>query len=232
MDKQTNEHASDVKKKHAQRCARGLHTRRKSRPTATTLDGQSQPHETEQEHDIAPHVATCTAIQEDLPHIPFSPTLDDDMTIGALDGSLTLHSQPENDFVLANAADSQLTIDNAPHGSSPSTAFTFRNMPPRMVSSHVTSYFMHFHAFFPILHRPTFKLASCPDQLASIVVALGSKYSSSPITVEGQIETSEGLWQSGVESLQSLVCRMSFRCFPLCMADRSIPSNRFALSPA
>ena len=143
---------------------------------------------------------------DDLSQIPFYPALDDDTTIHALDGVLAMHSQPQDDFDTANAADSHLTTDHAPHGSSSPAVLALQNMPPRTVSSHITSYFLHFHVFLPIIHRPTFKLASCPDQLASIVVALGSKYSSSPVMADGQIETADELWQSGVESLQPLVC--------------------------
>jgi hypothetical protein len=232
-DLRTDERVSDVKKKHLQRCARGLHTRRKTRPEATTPDDQSQPQSAGQEHDTAPQVAPCTGDLDDLSQVPFSSGLGDDITIEAVNASLTLHSLPQNDFVDANAADSHLATDHTRQGSPPSIALTFRNMPPRMVSSHVTSYFLHFHAFLPLLHRPTFKLASCPDQLASMVVALGSKYAPSAVVPEGQIEVDTGdeLWQNGVESLQILVGLMVSLYFRPCKADTESLLARYATSP-
>lgn len=80
---------------------------------------------------------------------------------------------------------------------------TVNPLSPRAVAPHVASYFTHFHAFFPILHKPTFSLSSSPKLLLSAVVAIGGLYSaqaSQSDTTQSR-KDSHKLWTEGVKQI-------------------------------
>ena len=210
-----------MRKKHSQRCARGLHTRRSSRPLVTPTERQPQPLDVEQEGDTVPPAASHT-ILEHQPQIPPFQTTDVDTDSLLPNAFLTHDDTPALDFLVA-AATSQHATAHQPAESPSSAVPSYRGMSHQTASSYTASYFLHFHAFLPILHRPTFQLATCPDALASIVVAIGCVYSSSPASpphLEGRAETGEKLWKDGVMNLRSLVRCIPLPEFPQCTADK------------
>lgn len=74
-----------------------------------------------------------------------------------------------------------------------------------IASSCAACYFQHFHPFLPIIHRATFRLATAPDVLCSIVVTIGRCY----LSDKGDENWSgESIWRRGVDQLHSMVCSM------------------------
>lgn len=211
-----------MRKKHSQRCARGLHTRRSSRPLVTPVERQPEPLNVESEGDTAPQAAPHTTLGHP-PQIPPFQTPDVDPDTLLPNTFLTHDDTPALDFLVAAATSQHATAHQASSESSSSAVPSFRGMSHQTASSYTASYFLHFHAFLPILHRPTFQLAACPHPLASIVVAIGCVYSSSPASpphLVGRAETGEKLWKDGVASLRSLVRSMPLPDSPLGTADK------------
>ncbi|TIA71204.1 hypothetical protein D6C76_07298 [Aureobasidium pullulans] len=68
-----------------------------------------------------------------------------------------------------------------------------------------TAYFTHLYPFLPVVHRYTFSLANDQPLLVSIVVALGSVYSTSDTDPHSRCRLGYSLWAAGVKELRTHV---------------------------
>ncbi|CAM1502663.1 Fc.00g074390.m01.CDS01 [Cosmosporella sp. VM-42] len=74
-------------------------------------------------------------------------------------------------------------------------------------ASCVSAYFVNFHPHFPVLHRPTFSVASTPKALAYIVIAIGNLYrrhTDPAVDIDDAHQQSDKLWEASAASLQGM----------------------------
>ncbi|KAE8421251.1 hypothetical protein BDV36DRAFT_305122 [Aspergillus pseudocaelatus] len=76
------------------------------------------------------------------------------------------------------------------------------------LAENVKNYFEHFHPSLPLLHRPTFTVASAPKLLLDAVSLIGSLYSTIPCSdeeVQARAHWRRDAWQSGQLELRNMI---------------------------
>lgn len=205
----------DVLKRHNQRCERGLyrflqstwsmltnsglHTRSKKRLRAAPAR-ESHPQENGHGHGTED---ALEAEQSTLQPLSDPPQPDLNSIIPEEDNFDML--QPE-DFNMANGTPT-IPDQLPPQSNMLPPLLVSYGITPRMAASHAASYFAHFQPFFPIIHKPTFRLVGGHDLLSAIVVAIGSLHAPSRLSGSSQ-HLSDRIWLQGVKYLENYASNM------------------------
>ena len=171
----------DVLKRHVQRCARGLHTRKQRRKN-TTVSGLSTPENEGQTGSAAASTSARQDVADGIDNMSHVDMVNNDFT-NALPDTEQMPGQVTSALTFGPA-----TL--ARHG-----------VAPWIASSYAQQYFTHFQPFLPIIHRPTFSLSAGHDLLSSIVVAIGSVYAPSRDVASAK-RASDQIWSDGLKDLE------------------------------
>lgn len=200
-----SDRSSDVCKRHMDRCARGLHTRKRRRQAVPKDTPVATP--TQRSTDEAVPVS-----MEDLPPLD----TDFDFDIAHLSGPEFQPAAPSAQTILEAHCEAEATASQP--GSAPSVRLQSLlsttpppdalNLTPWAAAPHVASFFSQFHPFFPIVHKPSFSVSDSPRPLLSIIVAIGMFYSARSTSSHNDIAVrgpSQKLWATGVQQLEHIV---------------------------
>ena len=187
-----------MRKRHAERCARGLHRRRSRTPANVGTDIVRHSPNIEVQSSIFDVVA------------PHEPPTDDptnsnhETTVGHTECTFEDYVLPSIDILPTTPLRELSTAQDGRSETSSTSVRTSANVfPPLHASASAACYFQHFHSFLPIIHSPTFRLSFAPSVLASIVVAIGKVYGHGGCSND---RADLDLWRGGVDELLSLVC--------------------------
>ncbi|CAK4033647.1 specific RNA polymerase II transcription factor [Lecanosticta acicola] len=124
-------------------------------------------------------------------------TIDPDFTNDVNSMQTEAQSATIIDPDIANGSDELLYPQPCPRAS----LYSRYDIPPRVAASDVAAYFAHFHAFMPVIHRPSFSLYTSQEMLVSVVIAIGSMYAPSKDRSATR-QKSHRMWSDGIKSLR------------------------------
>lgn len=209
-----------------ERCARGLHKRKRrsaiehnqssidasgedqqSIDQMPSIVGVSQPTDTELTND-ASFASATTFIQDHTFHQNESLEIDEATTLDQSRNSYQERQLSTLDDVQPQAILPEPEPVLSPAASSSRLASS--GIPNHVAMSHISAFFRHFQPFLPVIHRPTFSLTASEWPLVSVVIAIGSMYSTSHADTTGTgKDTIDGMWS---KSRQNLEDHVSFFC--------------------